>query len=78
MACDVRLYYRLKLLYGPALTKIGKQTHYQGGDVIPVALHIPRGMAYMQVLLKSGRKGIFDIQRNAVKFISQRPVVKEH
>lgn len=76
MACDVRLYQRLKLLYGPALTRIGKRTHYQGGDVIPVALHIPRGMAYMGILMSSRRKGIFDIQRNAVKFITGRQPTK--
>jgi hypothetical protein len=38
MACDVRLYERLKVLFGPALKKIGNQTPYPGGDVIPAVL----------------------------------------
>jgi hypothetical protein len=35
MACDVRLYNRLKILAGPALHKIGQETAYKGGNVIP-------------------------------------------
>jgi hypothetical protein len=47
MACDVRLYERLKLLFGPALTVTGKRTAYQGGDVIPAMLRPREGLLHM-------------------------------
>ncbi|MBP9826954.1 hypothetical protein KBC99_00570 [Candidatus Saccharibacteria bacterium] len=40
MACDVRLYERLKTLFGPAVRKIGRKTAYFGGDVIPAAIQL--------------------------------------
>lgn len=39
MACDVVLYQRLKLLLGDAIVQIGRQTSYQGGEVIPALVH---------------------------------------
>lgn len=48
MACDVRLYHRLRLLFGPAILKIGKTTPYFGGDVVPSALHIPSSEYYLR------------------------------
>lgn len=40
MACDVRLYSRLKLLFGEAIKPIGSVTPYLGGDVIPAILDV--------------------------------------
>ena len=40
MACDTRLYRRLKILFGSAIVRIGKRTHYKGGDVIPCRLDL--------------------------------------
>jgi len=45
MACDVRLYKRLKLLFGPSIRQIGESSLYQGGDVIPAILDIPSSLA---------------------------------
>jgi hypothetical protein len=38
MACDVRLYERLKIVAGPAVRHIGRRSSYKGGDVMPVML----------------------------------------
>jgi N-acyl-L-homoserine lactone synthetase len=35
MACDVRLFQRLKIMLGDAIIQIGEETKYQGGNVIP-------------------------------------------
>ncbi len=40
MACDVRLYKRLKLLFGPSIRQIGDVSRYQGGDVVPAILDV--------------------------------------
>lgn len=71
MACDVRLYQRLKLLFGPALTRIGQKTHYHGGDVIPAALNITTAVRYVNDVKRAGRSGLLDIQRQATKFITR-------
>lgn len=40
MACDVRLYERLKLLFGDTIKQIGKRTQYQGGEVVPAMVFV--------------------------------------
>ena len=40
MACDVKLYNRLKILFGGTITRIGKRTRYKGGDIIPCKLEL--------------------------------------
>lgn len=40
MACDVRLYRRLKILFGKSISRVGRRTHYKGGDVIPCKLEL--------------------------------------
>jgi hypothetical protein len=40
MASDVRLFIRLKLLFGKSITKIGRVTPYYGGDVVPAMLSV--------------------------------------
>ncbi len=70
MACDVRLYERLKVLFGPTLRRIGQRTPYQGGDVIPVALSIPEAVKYVDSIKHSHKAGISAIiQQKAAKFI---------
>ncbi len=73
MACDVRLYQRLKMLFGPALTVIGRRTPYQGGDVIPVALDVTRGKNYMHKLASAKRRDVLDIRRRAARFMAGLP-----
>lgn len=72
MACDVRLYERLKLLFGGTLTKIGQRTPYQGGDVIPVALNIPDSVKYVQKVVSARRKGPLDLKRRAALFMIKK------
>lgn len=40
MASDVRLFIRLKLLFGKSIIKIGRVTPYYGGDVVPSVMHV--------------------------------------
>lgn len=68
MACDVRLYERLKLLFGPTLTKIGQRTPYKGADVIPVALDIQHSVKYVQKITQA-RTNPFNIRRQAAEFM---------
>lgn len=42
MACDVKLYKRLKILFGKSVTRIGRRTHYKGGDIIPCKLELSK------------------------------------
>jgi hypothetical protein len=45
MACDVRLFQRLKVLFGPAIVQVGKVTPYYGGDVVPAMLKLDEALA---------------------------------
>jgi hypothetical protein len=56
MACDVRLFQRLKIMLGDAIVQVGKQTVYQGGDVIP-AMVKPRQA--LRELIRSAIKAKF-------------------
>lgn len=78
MACDIRLYERLKLLFGPALTKIGQRTPYKGGDVIPVTINIAAGVSYLQDVKSKRRTGVFDINRRAAQFITRPQKVEKN
>lgn len=40
LACDVRLFVRLKLLFGKSISKVGRVTPYYGGDVVPAVLRV--------------------------------------
>lgn len=64
MACDVRLYQRLKILFGPAIVKIGNRTSYKGGDVIPAALHIPSSHKYLRSITTK-RSALFSVRYRA-------------
>lgn len=40
MACDVKLYPKLRVLFGRSIHRIGRRTKYKGGDVIPCVLDL--------------------------------------
>lgn len=69
MACDIRLYERLKMLFGPALTVIGKRTHYKGGDIIPVSLDIANSINYVQKIVAAPKIKPIDLRRRAARFM---------
>lgn len=71
MACDVRLFERLKLLFGPTLVRIGKKTAYKGGDVIPVALDIAASQNYIAKLIRQpmGTTAIFNLRKRVARFM---------
>lgn len=45
LACDVRLFIRLKLLFGTSISKIGRVTPYYGGDVVPAMMNVQTSVA---------------------------------
>lgn len=56
LACDVRLYVRLKLLFGSAIQQAGPRTFYLGSEVVPAILRLDSAIQSMH---KSLRKGNF-------------------
>jgi hypothetical protein len=62
MACDIRLYNRLRIIFGPAIKKIGKETSYKGGDVIPAMLN-PADALYEFIRISHRRAWFFGISR---------------
>ena len=71
MACDVRLYERLKILFGESLVQIGERTAYQGGDTIPVYIDIRLAQDHVRQLKKSRTNIKSRLQRKAALFITQ-------
>jgi hypothetical protein len=65
MACDVRLYERLRVLFGPAMRVMGKKTYYMGSDTIPAMLEPHAGLRY---LMKRART-IIPIKREVRRHI---------
>lgn len=47
LACDVKLFLRLKLLFGPAIQRAGPVTFYLGSDVVPAMLKIDSSIRAM-------------------------------
>jgi hypothetical protein len=48
LACDVRLFVRLKLLFGTSIQKVGRVTPYYGGDVVPAVLLVQDSITKMK------------------------------
>lgn len=51
LACDVKLFVRLKLLFGPAIQRAGPVTFYLGSDVVPAMLKIDSSIQSMHKAL---------------------------
>lgn len=54
LACDVKLYIRLKLLFGPAIQKAGPATFYLGSNVVPAILRLETCIQDMHKALEKG------------------------
>lgn len=65
MACDVRLYRRLRLLFGPAIKQIGEETPYRGGNVIPAMLN-PQEALTEFIRISRRRALMFGISRKVL------------
>lgn len=61
MACDVKLYDKLSILFEGAIQKIGAKTSYQGGDVIPAMLRPQEALGSLINVTKASkfRKRVF-------------------
>jgi hypothetical protein len=68
MACDVRLYERLQLLFGSAIRRAGKTTPYQGGDVVPAIVDIQSSVSALKRSLRSMSWFKWRIRRQIVDF----------
>lgn len=44
MSCDLRLYQRLKLLFGSALTKAGDIRYFKGHNIVPLLLRVDQSL----------------------------------
>ena len=67
MACDSKVYKRLKFLFGDALTEIGEPSVYMGSEVVPAALEVHKSL---DALLSSART------LNPVKRSMKREMIK--
>ncbi|HSE60743.1 MAG TPA: hypothetical protein VLA88_00440 [Candidatus Saccharimonadales bacterium] len=47
LACDYRLFVRLKLLFGPAIQKAGRASYYLGSNSVPAILNVPTSLRAM-------------------------------
>ncbi len=62
MACDAKLYGRLKLLFGDTLVQAGPETYYMGSKVVPAILEVPgslellRGEVHKSGIMRRGLK----------------------
>lgn len=48
LTCDVRLFERLKLLFGPAIQRVGRTTFYLGSDVVPAILKVQSSVSELR------------------------------
>ncbi len=76
MACDARLYRRLRALFGAALVQIGPRENYMGSEVIPAMLDLRQSLNYLLTRQaswhpKSGMARFF--LRDLPAAIDQRP-----
>lgn len=74
MACDVKLYKRLKILFGNSIRRIGRQTSYKGGDIIPCLLDLDKSHIVLTKNLKSRHPMYGKIRRNVAHNFLRRPV----
>ena len=68
MSCDVRLYRRLKFLFGDALTQVGKESYYMGSMVVPAALEVEHSLQVVQAGERSHNPLQRQLRRAMVKF----------
>jgi hypothetical protein len=71
MACDVRLYGRLKILFGPAIRKAGKVTAYYGGRVVPAVLDVQGSIRAAEKGLRRSRLLKRVVRKHVVRFFLQ-------
>lgn len=69
LAVDVRLYHRLKLLFGPALQKAGHVKFYLGSDVVPAVLKLSSSVRSLERSLKSPKIIQRIVRRKVVGFM---------
>lgn len=53
LTCDVRLFARLKLLFGPAILQVGRVNFYLGSNVVPAILRVDAAVSELRHSLRS-------------------------
>ncbi|HEV2412855.1 MAG TPA: hypothetical protein VGS28_03550 [Candidatus Saccharimonadales bacterium] len=69
MACDPRLYERLRLLFGPAIQKAGPVTAYPGADVVPAILKVGSSLRELERALRKEPHSETKVRRRAIQFL---------
>jgi N-acyl-L-homoserine lactone synthetase len=67
MACDTKLYKRLKILFGSSIRRIGRRTSYKGGDIIPCVLDLSKSSKHLEKNLMSKHPVYGDIRRKVAR-----------
>ena len=68
MACDAKVYGRLKFLFGQALLQAGPKTYYMGSDVIPAVLDIRGSLKHLEQEARSLNIIKRQFRRRTIKF----------
>lgn len=68
MACDVALYRRLKLLFGDAIERVGENTSYKGGDVVPAIVDVQRSVDIVTAAVKRLHPLQRGLNKNILRF----------
>ncbi|HVI69224.1 MAG TPA: hypothetical protein VM581_02085, partial [Magnetospirillaceae bacterium] len=69
LACDVRLFIRLKLLFGAGISKIGRVTPYYGGDIVPAVLDVQNSVTNLKKALERANSFEKPLRRRIVRFM---------
>lgn len=69
LASDVRLFIRLKLLFGHSITKIGRRTAYYGGDIVPAVLHVQTSISDLKKSLEKAKFFERPLRHRIVRFM---------
>jgi|HubBroStandDraft_1064217.scaffolds.fasta_scaffold34033_2 hypothetical protein len=69
LACDVRLFERMSLLFGPGIQKAGPVTPYQGGDVVPAILEIQSSVSALKKAVDQVQPAQRIIRQKAARFL---------
>jgi hypothetical protein len=69
LTCDVRLFARLKLLFGPAILRVGRTNFYLGSDVVPAVLKVQSGVTELRHSLITSTPVARALRRRVTRFL---------
>lgn len=69
LSCDVRLFARLKLLFGPAIQQVGRRTAFPGGDVVPAIWKVQSAVSELSKSLRHAPAPALILRRMVIRFL---------